>query len=174
MALPARAGESAWGPDHHVLFKERFGKGQSWGLFGEDLPNEENKVVIDDDLADGSGIPSPKLIYRVSENSRRLLDFHIEKATESMIEAGAHKVEVDTLMRYSGWHLLGTARMGDDPSTSVVDRWGRFHDIANLYAVDGSVFVTSSGTNPTSTIAALAMRTAEHMVEERYHQRIPA
>lgn len=91
-----------------------------------------------------------------------------------MIEAGAHKVETDALMRYSGWHLLGTARMGDDPETSVVDRWGRSHDIANLYVVDGSVFVTSSGTNPTSTIAALAMRTAEHMVQDRSNQAVPA
>jgi choline dehydrogenase-like flavoprotein len=131
-------------------------------------------VVLDDELTDSSGIPSPKIIYKVSENSRKLLDFHIEKASESMIEAGAHKVETDSLMRYSGWHLLGTARMGDDPETSVTDRWGRFHDIPNLYAVDGSVFVTSSGTNPTSTIAALALRTAEHMVQDRYNQKVPA
>ena len=63
--------------------------------------------------------------------------------------------------------------MGDDPKTSVMDRWGRSHDIANLYAVDGSLFVTSSGTNPTSTIAALAMRTVEHMVEDRFNQEVP-
>jgi choline dehydrogenase-like flavoprotein len=129
--------------------------------------------VIDDDLTDTSGIPAPKIIYKVGENSRKLLDFHIEKASESMIEAGAHKVETDSLMRYSGWHLLGTARMGDDPETSVMDRWGRSHDIANLYAVDGSLFVTSSGTNPTSTIAALALRTAEHMVDHRFNQEVP-
>jgi choline dehydrogenase-like flavoprotein len=174
MALPARAGESEWGPEHHLLFRERFGRGQSWGLFGEDLPDEENRVVLDEELTDSSGLPAPKVIYKVSENSRKLLDFHIEKASESMIEAGAHKVETDQLMRYSGWHLLGTARMGDDPETSVVDRWGRSHDVPNLYVVDGSVFVTSSGTNPTSTIAALAMRTAEHMVQDRYNQKVPA
>jgi choline dehydrogenase-like flavoprotein len=173
MALPARAGESAWGPDHHLLFRERFGRGQSWGLFGEDLPNEDNRVEIDDELTDSSGVPAPKIVYRVSENSHRMLDFHIEKASESMTEAGAHKVETDQLMRYSGWHLLGTARMGDDRATSVVDRWGRSHDIPNLYVVDGSVFVTSSGTNPTSTIAALAMRTAEHMVSDRFNQDVP-
>lgn len=173
MALPARAGESEWGPEHHLLFRERFGRGQSWGLFGEDLPDPENRIELDPELTDSSGIPSPKVVYKVSENSRKLLDFHIEKASESMIEAGAHKVETDRLMRYSGWHLLGTARMGDDPETSVVDRWGRSHDIENLYVVDGSVFVTSSGTNPTSTIAALAMRTAEHMVQDRYNQKVP-
>ncbi len=173
MALPARAGESEWGPDHHLRFRERFGRGQSWGLFGEDLPNADNQVVLDDKLTDSSGIPAPKIIYKVSDNSRKLLDFHIEKATESMVEAGALKVETDSLMRYSGWHLLGTARMGTDPKTSVMDRWGCSHDIPNLYAVDGSLFVTSSGTNPTSTIAALALRTAEHMVQNRNNQKIP-
>ena len=71
-------------------------------------------------------------------------------------------------MRYSGWHLLGTARMGDDPRTSVLDRWNRAHDVANLYVVDGSCFVTSSGVNPTSTIVAIALRAADHMVETRF------
>ena len=61
-------------------------------------------------------------------------------------------------MRASGWHLLGTARMGDDPETSVVDRDLQAHDVPGLYVVDGSVFVTSAGVNPTSTVVALASR----------------
>ena len=55
-------------------------------------------------------------------------------------------------MRDCGWHLMGTARMGADPTTSVVDQWGRAHDVPNLFIYDGSVFVTSSGFNPTGTI----------------------
>ena len=90
------------------------------------------------------------------------------------VPAGAYKIEVDRLMRYSGWHLLGTARMGDDPTSSVVDRWNRAHDVSNLYVVDGSCFVTSSGVNPTSTIVAIALRAAEHMVETRFEQQVPA
>jgi choline dehydrogenase-like flavoprotein len=172
-ALPARAGDVRWGPEHHVEFRERFGRGINWGLFGEDLPDPENRIELDPQLTDSSGIPAPKVVYRVSDNSRKLLDFHIEKASESLAEAGADRIEADRLMRYSGWHLLGTARMGDDPATSVVDRWGRSHDIPNLYVVDGSVFVTSSGTNPTSTICALALRTVEHMVQVRKGQRTP-
>ena len=66
----------------------------------------------------------------MADNARRMLDFHIERAKESMDAAGAYKIEVDRLMRYSGWHLLGTARMGDDPTTSVLDRWNRAHDVA--------------------------------------------
>ena len=81
-------------------------------------------------VTDSSGIPAPEIHYRMSDNSRRMLDFHIERAKESMDAAGAYKIEVDRLMRYSGWHLLGTARMGDDPQASVLDRWNRAHDVA--------------------------------------------
>jgi choline dehydrogenase-like flavoprotein len=59
---------------------------------------------------------------------------------------------------------MGTARMGDDPATSVVGRYGEAHDVPGLFIVDGSVFVTSSGVNPTATICALAKRTAQHIV----------
>ncbi len=172
-ALPSRAGDAVWGADHHLHMRARFGRGASWGLFGEDLPDPHNRVVLSSSVTDSSGVPAPELHYKVSANSRRLLDFHIEKASESLVAAGAHTVEVDRLMRYSGWHLLGTARMGDDPDSSVVDRWNRAHDVANLYIVDGSCFVTSGGVNPTSTICALALRAADHLVESRYNQMVP-
>jgi len=61
-------------------------------------------------------------------------------------------------------HQMGTLRMGDDPKTSVCDRFGKFHDLENLYCADGAVFVTSSGFNPTLTIQALALRTAGNIV----------
>jgi len=57
--------------------------------------------------------------------------------------------------------------MGDDPKTSVVDKWGQAHDVDNLFIVDGSVFVTSAAVNPTPTIQALALRTADYIVAER-------
>jgi choline dehydrogenase-like flavoprotein len=172
-ALPSRAGTQVWGPEHHLHVRSHLGHGANWGLFGEDLPDEKNHIVLSKTLKDSSGIPSPEVHYKVSDNSRRLLDFHIEKATESLTEAGAHTVEVDRLMRYSGWHLLGTARMGTDPATSVLDRWNRTHDVPNLYVVDGSSFVTSSGVNPTSSIVALALRAADHMVDTRLDQQVP-
>jgi choline dehydrogenase-like flavoprotein len=69
---------------------------------------------------------------------------------------------------------MGTAKMGNDPATSVVDRFGRAHDVPNLYIVDGSVFPTSTGANPTATICALAKRTATHIVEQRRQQEVGA
>ena len=172
-ALPSRAGEQVWGPDHHLHVRQRLGRGASWGLFGEDLPDDANQVRLSNDATDSSGLPIPELHYEVSDNSRRMLDFHIEKASESLVEAGAHTIETDRLMRYSGWHLLGTARMGTDPATSVVDEWNRAHDVPNLYVVDGSCFVTSGGVNPTSTICAIALRAADRMVATRHDQSVP-
>jgi choline dehydrogenase-like flavoprotein len=173
-ALPTRAGDSVWGADHHLHIRAQLGRAASWGIFGEDLPDDENRVTLNPALVDSSGVPAPKITYKVSENSRRLLDFQLARARESLEASGAHSIAEERLMRYSGWHLLGTARMGDDPADSVVDRWGRAHDIENLYVVDGSVFVTSGGVNPTSTIAALAARTADHIINTRKTQVEPA
>jgi choline dehydrogenase-like flavoprotein len=145
-----------------------------WGIIAEDLPEESNRVVLDPVLKDADGIPAPKLIYRMSENSRRLLEFHLERAKESLEAAGARQTVVAPLIRETGWHLLGTAKMGNDPATSVVDAWGRCHDVPNLFIYDGSIWPTSSGMNPTATIAALALRCAEHLVHERRLQEAPA
>jgi len=58
---------------------------------------------------------------------------------------------------------MGTARMGTDPATSVVNEWGRCHDVKNLFVVDGSVFVTSAGVNPTNTLQAFALYVADRI-----------
>ncbi len=173
-AMPARAGTAVWGLEHHRRVRERFGHCLSWGIFGEDLPDEQNRVGLDTDLVDSAGLPGAKIVYRASENSRRLLDFHVERARESLLEAGATRVDSLTTMRSAGWHLLGTARMGVDPASSVVDPWGKAHDVDNLYVVDGSVFVTAGGINPTNTIMSLALRAADRLVERRAEQRVPS
>ena len=71
-------------------------------------------------------------------------------------------------------HLLGTARMGNDPATSVVDSYGRAHDVPNLFIADGSIFVTSGSANPTCTISALALRVAEHVAATAKEQKVSA
>ena len=163
-----------WGTDFHKSFRERFARSAMWGIICEDLPEIENRVVLDPVLKDSDGIPAPRLLYRMSENSKRLLQFHLVRARESLEAAGARHVVTAPLIRETGWHLLGTTVMGDDPSTSVVNAWGRAHDVPNLYIFDGSIWPTSSGMNPTATIAALALRCAEHLVENRRLQKVPA
>jgi len=158
-----------WGEQHHRVFDERFGHLINIGVMGEDLPELHNEVVLDPELADAHGIPAPLVRYRLSDNSLRMLDYGVARAAEALEAAGATQVLVQNPLRPSGWHLLGTCRMGDDPRTSVVDRWGRAHDVPNLFIVDGSIFVTSAAVNPTTTIQALALRTADHIATTRGH-----
>jgi choline dehydrogenase-like flavoprotein len=162
-----------WGPGFQREVRKRLGHSAMWGIIAEDLPDEENRVVLDANLTDADGIPAPKIVYRMSENSRRLLAFHLARAKESLEAAGAYEAVIAPLIRETGWHLLGTAKMGDDPKTSVVDSWGRAHDVPNLYVFDGSIWPTSSGMNPTATIAAMALRCAARLVETRSHQKVP-
>ncbi|MET0469213.1 MAG: GMC family oxidoreductase [Aeromicrobium sp.] len=163
---------AAWGPAFHEQARQTFGKSFEWGIIAEDLPDEANRVVLSDSLVDSDGLPAPKIIYKTSENTRRLLDFHLARAREAHLAAGAIETYDTPLMRDCGWHLLGTTRMGDDPATSVVDQYGRSHDIANLYIYDGSTFVTSTGQNPTATIAALTLRAVRHLIAGRRDQEV--
>ena len=85
---------------------------------------------------------------------------------EIMEAAGAERVHrVPIAPSTLGAHLLGTCRMGDDPQTSVVDRYHRAHDVPNLFICDGSSLVTSGRGQPTMTIQALAFRAADHITE---------
>ena len=166
--------EEAWGANLHRNTRKVFGRAFEWGIIAEDLPDETNRVVLDAKLCDSDGIPSPKLIYKNSENTKKLIDFHLERAKEATRAAGAVDMSVTPLMRDCGWHLMGTARMGVDPKRSVVDQWGRAHDVPNLYVYDGSVFVTSSGFNPTGTICAIALRSVTHLIAQRRNQKVAA
>lgn len=164
----------AWGEAFHREIAKKFGRSFEWGIIAEDLPDEENRVLLSDTLVDSDGLPAPKIVYTTSENTRRMLAFHVERLREAHLAAGAIETHDTPLMRDCGWHLLGTARMGQDPATSVVDSYGKSHDVPNLYLMDGSTFVTSSGMNPTATIAALALRATERLIAERREQQVPA
>jgi choline dehydrogenase-like flavoprotein len=114
-------------------------------------------------LKDSHGIPAPKIDYTISENSRKMMDHGLARGREILEAAGATDICTNDPIPWGGWHLLGTARMGTDPDRSVVNEWGRSHDVKNLFIVDGSVFVTSGGVNPTSTIQAIALYVADQM-----------
>jgi len=100
----------------------------------------------------------------IAANSTAALAFKNQDDAKEILAAGeATDICVNSPIMYGGWHLLGTARMGTDPDGSVVNEWGRSHDVKNLFIVDGSLFVTSGGVNPTSTIQALALYVADQM-----------
>lgn len=172
-AYPWGAENAIWGNGFHEGIRKRLGRSAMWGIIAEDLPDESNRVVLDPDLKDSDGIAAPRIVYKMSDNSHRLLEFHLARARESLEQAGAYETVIAPLIRETGWHLLGTCKMGTDPTTSVVDAWGRTHDIANLFIFDGSIWPTSSGMNPTATIAAMALRCADHLVQHRTQQEVP-
>ncbi|MEQ9640305.1 MAG: GMC family oxidoreductase [Alphaproteobacteria bacterium] len=151
------SGDIPWGPGHHEMFRRRFDHTVQCLAVCEDLPEACNTVTLDPVLKDFNGIPAPKITYRLSDNSKKMLAHGLERGKEVLRAAGAVEVFETPLLRPAGWHLLGTARMGIDPETSVVNAWGRSHDVKNLFVVDGSIFVTAGGVNPTSTIQALAL-----------------
>ncbi|MFW6174230.1 MAG: GMC family oxidoreductase [Chloroflexota bacterium] len=166
-AMGGAHGAIPWGEQHHREFAERFGRQVTLAGIGEDLPEEHNQVTLDHRLRDSNGLPAPKVSYTLSENSRRIMDHAVRTATQALQEAGATKVLANRLLRAGGWHLMGTARMGEDPRRSVVNPWGQAHDADNVFIVDGSVFVTAGAVNPTPTLQAIALRTGDYIVHER-------
>lgn len=149
-----------WGAEHREIMDTVYPYLAGLTVVSEDLPEEINCVTLDPELTDSDGIPAPKINYRLGENTRRMLRHGEEKATELLLAAGAKRVLAkgdDKVWWRAGWHQMGTCRMGDDPEKSVVNGWGRSHDVKNLFIVDGSIFVTSGAVNPTSTIQALAL-----------------
>ena len=157
------AGQLPWGKDHHRVYRRRLNHRVHIGIACEDLPEEHNRVTLDPVLKDSHGIPAPRIDYTISENSRRMMEHGIARARDILTAAGATDLYEQRDPLNSPGHLLGTARMGNDPERSVVNAWGRSHDVKNLFIVDGSIWVTSGGVNPTATIQALALYVADSM-----------
>lgn len=129
------------------------------------LPVETNSISLDDEVKDDWGLPALRMTQKYHSDDVKTMQFFVERLNELVDAAGAVKKwawPVDE----SGFafHLLGTCRMGNDPKTSVVDKYHRAHDVPNLFLCDGSSFVTSGRGQPTMTIQALAYRAAEHLI----------
>jgi choline dehydrogenase-like flavoprotein len=150
-----------WGKDHHRVYRTLLYHRMLIGVACEDLPEEHNRVTLDPVLKDSHGIPAPKIDYTIGENTRRMMEHGIARASEILAAAGAKNISASRTVLNSPGHLLGTARMGLDPERSVVNEWARCHDVRNLFIVDGSIWVTSGGVNPTATIQALALYVAD-------------
>ena len=150
-----------WDEGHHDGYRQLFDRVAGIYAVCEDLPEEHNRITLDPILCDNHGIPAPKIDYTLSENSRRMLEFSVERARDLIQAAGGREWFTESPLSLGGWHLLGTARMGSDPQNSVINEWGRSHDVRNLFIVDGSLFVTAGGVNPTRTIQSLALYVAD-------------
>lgn len=129
-------------------------------LVGEVLPHPDNAVTLSEEK-DEYGMPVAKVTFSYQENDRKLYQHAIGQMKRIMEAMGGKPEHVvsDTA------HLMGGCRMGNDPGQSVVNEFGQSHDIPNLFIAGASTFVTSSGSNPTNTVMALAARTADKLIE---------
>lgn len=125
----------------------------------EQLPDPDNRVTLDKDETDIYGVPLPHISYRVDDYAKQGMTHARQDLTEIFERLGS--THIDHAPEYFGaGHIMGTARMGNDPATSVVDQSLRSHDHKNLYILGSSVFPTGGTANPTLTIAALSLRAA--------------
>ncbi|MCW2381812.1 MULTISPECIES: GMC family oxidoreductase [unclassified Sphingobium] len=156
-------GTPTWGPG----FKEYLESYTYWmncSGHGTSLAQETNRVDIDPELKDEWGIPAIRVTYKDHPDDTKHANWQADRAVEIMDAAGATQVVRSEVGEgRGGVHLLGTCRMGNNPETSVIDKYHRTHDVRNLFLCDGSSMVTSGRGQPTQTIEALAFRAAEHI-----------
>lgn len=144
------------------------GAGFSITTMGEVLPRYENHVRIDPNTTDAWGIPALHVQAKYTDNEFAMAKDSMQVAEELCREAGFEVLAQHWQMVAPGEsiHELGTCRMGNDPRTSVLNKYNQAHDIKNLFVVDGSAFVSGGCQNPTETISALSMRAADYLAEQ--------
>lgn len=151
-----------WGAELKEMIRY-YAYAAGWWVVGEGLPNDDNRVTLDPNTKDEHGLPVPHLHHSWCDNDRRMIAHGIQTATALLEAAGAWRVQAGPV---SSAHPMGTARMGKDPRTSVVNPYGQSHDIPNLFITDTSVFPTGGGANITLTAMAIALRACEYMLEQ--------
>lgn len=133
-------------------------------IVGEDMPQETNRITLNHELKDQYGLPAPNVHFSDHPNDTAMRA-HAYKQGMAIYEAVGATRTFPT-PPYPSTHNLGTNRMSENPRDGVVNRWGRTHDVPNLYVSDGSQFTTGAAENPTLTIVALAIRQADHIASE--------
>jgi len=154
--------------------KESLLKPGSWRIaligFGECLPYHENKMTLDYQKLDLWGLPTVNFDCQFKENERKMREDMKEQAIDMLSKAGYENVTPYEQEAIPGHaiHEMGTARMGDDPQTSVVNKYNQLHGVANVYVTDGSFMSSSAYQNPSLTYMAFTARAAAHAVKQFY------
>jgi len=133
-------------------------------VMGEDMPMADNRISLHPKRKDNYGLPVPVVNYQHHPNNHAMQKYALEVSRRLYQSLGAKQV-YELVDVFPATHNMGVTRMGDDPKHSVCNKWGRTHDIENLFISDGSLFPTASCENPTITIVALVLRQADHIVE---------
>jgi choline dehydrogenase-like flavoprotein len=159
-------------PGFGADFKQALGRPGPWSMglygFGECLPNHENFIAIDKGKVDAWGIPTLHITAQWRENERALLQDMAVTASEMLEAAGAKDIDSFVEDNAPGLtiHEMGTARMGRDPKTSVLNAHNQAHDVQNLFVTDGACMASSSCVNPSLTYMALTARACDYAVQQ--------
>lgn len=140
----------------------------NFNAFGECLPYHENRVFLDYERRDRWGLPTLSIDVEFKENEKTMRK-EMRTASAEMLEAAGFK-DIETYDDDSepglGIHEMGTARMGYDSKTSVLNRWNQMHEVPNVFVTDGSCMVSSAWQNPSLTYMALTARAVDYAVKE--------
>ncbi len=160
----AGSGPLRWGREYKRDVRSGFNRHMGILSSTTSVPLARNNISLDPNLKDAHGRPAIRMTYRDHDDDLAMMQFLQDRGQEILDAAGALRTWREPVGP-QGFHahLLGTCRMGDDPATSVVDRFHRSHEVPNLFICDGSSMVSSGRGQPTLTIQALAFRAAEHI-----------
>ena len=163
----SRFSGASWGSDFKNQLAREFTHSCSFNGHSTSLPMSSNNVTLDPVVRDKWGRPALRTTFMNHPDDIATMKFFVDRSEELMEAVGASNISSSFAEngQTGGAHLLGTCRMGDDPDSSVVDRYNRAHDVPNLFMVDGSSLVTGGRGQPTMTIMALAFRAADHMIQ---------
>ena len=155
-----------WGTEYKRTLAEYYTRTATFAGHTTSLALETNNITLDPTLKDKWGRPAIRVTYKDHPDDMAMMQFIVDRTKELFEAAGARKIwETPVAVTNIIAHLLGTCRMGNDPATSVVDKYHRAHDVGNLFICDGSSLVTSGRGQPTMTIQALAFRAADHLIQ---------
>lgn len=159
-----KPGEPGWGREYKRHLMRHFNRTLIAYGHTSSLPVFSNSISLDPSVKDAWGVPALRVTYADHPKDLEMYRWFAARSEELLRAAGATDAwQQPVSSQEFGVHLLGTCRMGDDPTTSVVDRYHRTHDVRNLFLVDGSSFVTGGRGQPTMTIQALAFRAGDHI-----------
>jgi len=152
-----------FGKSLYDIFFKYHGRQIPLAIISEDLPELKNRVELDNNKLDSSGMPGVKVYYKISKNTKEILKDGLKKGEKLLKSAGAKSVFSFAPIRYAGWHIMGTAKMGKNKKDSVVNENGFSHDVKNLLIIDSSIFPTSSAVNPVATIQAISLKISDFL-----------
>jgi len=159
-------------------FKDRAAQPGDWSIgataFGEMLPNHDNKVTLDEAKKDKWGLPVLKIDCGIGENERMMRKDMTADMAEMLEASGVKDVHTFENEYFPGMgiHEMGTARMGRDPKTSVLNQWNQVWDAPNVFVTDGAGMVSAACVNPSLTYMAMTARAADHAVNELKRQNL--